>query len=472
MGSKSMKLDIRQGFLYLIVMGMEGCWLYALLFWLNEQAASGSLSIIGLLFIYPIAFILTKLLSLPRWPKTYFNAANWLMWLVVVLLVVKLQLFSEFEWSDTTWLLALPRAITQILFTFKPELFILLSSFPLWWLGRRLAHLKISFAATVGEFQLGLLVLLSSLFIMSLLEITAAGQVFVVLTFVMLALLGMSLTHTRGHSSQLTQLWGGHWLGLLILSLSLILVFGLAITFVVPGFLQLIVTALKWGWWLIETLVDFIASLFPPPESAELTPPQIMPVPPELLEPSDGGNMFTLPDAVRSALRLGYTIFVIIFLTVIFWRISQQVFEWLRLRLRLIGRTGAEVESIPNAFRIDLLGFLKRILSVLLLFRIPSWLRRKSGSALPEVDSVRRVYRQLLRWAAAAGYPKEISQTANEYLYTLADLLPQSKEDLGFITRQYVSARYGPSLPTENELHGIKQSWHRLRQNHLKRKKR
>jgi hypothetical protein len=62
-----------------------------------------------------------------------------------------------------------------------------------------------------------------------------------------------------------------------------------------------------------------------------------------------------------------------------------------------------------------------------------------------------------------------MSQTPFEYCYTLVDLLPEAQEDLDFITQQYVTARYGTSLPTEDELHQLRQSLQNIKQNRLKR---
>ena len=42
-----MRLNWRQVTLYVTAMGMEGCWLYALMVMLNKQVADGRLSIGG-----------------------------------------------------------------------------------------------------------------------------------------------------------------------------------------------------------------------------------------------------------------------------------------------------------------------------------------------------------------------------------------------------------------------------------------
>jgi hypothetical protein len=149
------------------------------------------------------------------------------------------------------------------------------------------------------------------------------------------------------------------------------------------------------------------------------------------------------------------------------WQVSSQVYGW--LRRKLAGMAGAEVEPLPGAFRADLVAFLKHILHRLLGLKALFGLAGKSRLLLPEVASVRQIYRQLLSWGKSGGYPRHISQTPNDYLCTLIDLAPEARGDLYFITQHYVSARYGMSVPTADELHRLQQSWYRVKQNRLKR---
>jgi len=458
-----MKPDWRQVILYIVNIGMGACWLYALLTLLNKQVADGRLSVLGLLLVYPLAFGLNKLLRQLQWPKVCLRSISWLAWLVGMLLIVKVQLFSDVGLLNPVWLMALPQAIGQIIYTFKPELLILVSSAVMWWLGRRLAYLRINFAALVTEFQFGLAILLITFFVVSQLRVDLADSVPITLIFFLFALLGISIAHAQEGTGWLSGLYQGHWSGLLLLSISLILILGLLIgSLVTPDLLQLILAGLKWIWGLILKVIAFIASLFPEPEPGELPPP--MPVPE--VEPSEGFKLWTMPEWMRGGLSLGLTILWGGLILVALWRISSQIFGW--LRRRLTSMAGAEFEPLPGAFKADFLSLLKRILLKLLGFKVPLRLARKSSSILPEIASVRQIYRQLLRWAAAGGYPRHISQTPYEYLYILQGLLPEAQVDLDFITHQYVSTRYGASLPTEDALHQLRQSWHKISQNRLK----
>jgi len=354
-----------------------------------------------------------------------------------------------------------------MIYTFRPELLILLSTGVLWWLGRRLASRAINFTAMVAEFQFGFIMLVLIFLVASQLEAGLDNQVLVILAFFLLALLGISVAHALEGTSWLSGLYQGHWAGLLLISIGVILILGLLITWLVtPDLLQLFLTAIKlaWGfvWGLVMKVMAFLASLFPEPEPVELPP---MPSTPAM-EP-DVGFSLTMPEWLRSGFRIGWAVMFIGLILFALWRISSDIFRW--LRRKLASMTGAEFEPLPGAFKADILGLLKRILLRLLGLKLPFRLRGRAGTFPPEIASVRQIYRQLLRWAAAGGYPRHISQTPLEYCYTLAGLLPEAREDLDLVTQQYVRARYGALLSTGDELDELGQAWHRVKQTRLKR---
>jgi len=463
-----MKPDWRQGILYLTTIGMEGCWLYAIIDLLNRKAVGGYLSVPVLLLIYPLSFGFNMLLQRLRFPRLCLRSLSWLVWAMAMLLVVKMQLYSELKWVDTSWLLAIPRSIGELIYGFKPELLILISTGVIWWLGRRLASRQSSFAALVSEFQFGLVMLVITFLVASQLGVELISPVTIAIAFFFFALLGISVAHAMEGTSWLSGLYQGHWSGLLLISISLILILGLLIASVVtPDLLQLFWTAIKWVWGVIWSLIMkvmvFLASLFPESEPVEL--PAMPSMPP--MEPEGGFNFWPIPESVRSGLRISWTVLCVGFLLFALWRVSSDIFRW--LRRKLAGMAGAEFEPLPGAFRADLFGFLKRILFKLLGLRLPFRIAARSVSVLPEMASVRQTYRWFLRWAAAAGYPRRVFQTPHEYLSLLAGLLPEAREDLDLITQQYVRVRYGASLPNEEELRRLSQSWHRVKQNDLKR---
>ncbi len=457
-----MRLDWQRGILYITTAGIECCWLYALIGLVNRQAVEGRISVSGLLLLYPVAFVFNLLLLRLRWHKLFLGSISWAVWVIAMLLIVKIQLFSGLGWTDTTWLKAVPESIAGVFYGFKPELLILLGTGAIWWLGQRLASLKLSFAASVAEFQFGLAMLLIVFFSASQLEASLGEAVPVTLVFFLFALLGMSLAHAREGKGWLSGLNRHHWTLLLLASIGIIVALGFLIgSLVTPDFLHLIVAALQWLWGLIVYAITFLASLLPGSE------PSAVPIPPQLIPPQPSPEEsipWLLSEEARLRLQLVWSVAVGGLVLFALWRISSQIIGWLRRRLAM---SGVETEPMTGAFKSDLLSLLKLLLSKLLGL-LPSRFMRKSRSALPEAASVRQVYRQLLRWAAAHGYPRRTFQTPFEYYFTLAGVVPEAQEDLDFITRQYVRVRYNSAPPEESELSRLKQSWHNIRQIRLK----
>ena len=458
-----MKFDWRQSIVYVTAAGIESCWLYAIMVLLNEKLAAGSLSIFWILALYLISAGFNSLLRRLPWPRFSLQVISWVVWAAALLVTVKTQLLASSSWSDTAWLLAVPRAIAEVLDTFLPELLILISTAVIWWLGMRLSRLKVSFATLVSEFQFGLFLLVITFFIASQLEMNLDHAVYLIVSFFLISLLGISVAHALEGTSWLSGLYQGHWSGLLLISIALVLLLGFLISLAVtPDLLQLVLAALEWMWGLIMKALDFLVSLLP-----ETKPTELPPMPPMPQSANESALWFNMPEALRSGLRLGWTILVIGFLLFALWRISSDIFRW--LRRRLASMAGAEFEPLPGAFRADFLGWWQRLISRLLGLR--RLLHHRVEAVPPEIASVRQIYRQFLHWLTSQGYPRHTSQTPYEYLSMLVKVLPEAREDLAFVTQQYVSARYGTSLPTENELYNLRQSWYRIRQNRLKKQR-
>ena len=133
--------------------------------------------------IYPLAFAFNFLLQRLRWPKVCLWSVSWLIWAMVMLVIVKTQLADSLAWSDTAWLLSVPRSMGEVIYTFKPELLILLITAVMWWLGRRLSRLNVSFGTLVSEFQFGLIMLILIFLIASQLKTGMGNPIPVALTF-------------------------------------------------------------------------------------------------------------------------------------------------------------------------------------------------------------------------------------------------------------------------------------------------
>jgi hypothetical protein len=143
---------------------MEACWLYALLSFANHSV-DNVLSIPLLLPVLLVSYGVSVLLKQVRWPKAIMTMLSWIIWPAVMLLMIKFQLFPDLAFSNGDWLSSLGHAFTQIFYKFEAPLLVFISSAVLWWMGRRLAYLKMDFPATITESQVGLVALVVVFFI-------------------------------------------------------------------------------------------------------------------------------------------------------------------------------------------------------------------------------------------------------------------------------------------------------------------
>ncbi|MFC1910301.1 DUF4129 domain-containing protein [Chloroflexota bacterium] len=457
-----MKLNWKNSFLYLSILATESCWLFSLISILNAVADGEILSIAGLLAIYPISFIVNRLLLPLKIHSIPLFILNVALWAAAMLISIKFQLFSQSSFKDTDWLMAFPLAVTKMYETFKPALMIFLSSAAMWYLGRRVANMKINFSISTGEFQFGLILLALLFFSSSQISLDMWYAIPVAVIFLFFSLLAMAISHAQEGAGWILGSRRGHWTILLIISIFLVIFIGFIIsTIVTPDFINLIISAIKWLWALFNKVLAYLANLFPPSEPAE---PIVSEIPELIMPTAEPGKIFLLPEILRKVLQFGWAILFGGMLAFALWRIMSYVFS----RLRKGSNKGEETETLRGAFKADLLNLLRGFLFPFKRLWSLLHIRKRTIRIPDEIASIRAIYRHLLRWAASNGYPRLPSQTPHEYLGVLTNLMPEAEGDLNLITQYYVNIRYGVSFPHEDELYQAKQSWHNIKRCHLK----
>jgi hypothetical protein len=447
-------LNIKYLTIFITILGMEISWLYALLNATNKADAD-RVSIPLLMVILFVSLGVSWGLRYLKWPKLALTGLSWILGVIFMLLMIKIQLFPDTSFRDPAWLNSIPHGFSLIFTSFDSALLILLSSLVLWWFGRRLAYTKADFSAAVAEFQFGLGILIIVFFCAYELKLDQSSSIPVTLTFFALALLGISLSHARDSNSWPSSWQQGNWSTMLIVSIIIILLLGLLISLIfTPDLINRFLKALGWVWSQIDRFIGFLASLFPQQNGEEIPLPSI----PSGGGPDEGGGV-KFPEWLLPGIRLAWEILAAGVVLFAIYRVTSQIFGWMRRR----GNSGGEVESLKGAFKLDFLNWLKRILYKIFRIKANSSPKGKSSSIPPEIASVRQLYSQFLHWAAEKGYPRPKSQTPNEYEYVLGGVIPENQEDLDFITREYVNARYGSELPTEIEVSQLKQKWQELK---------
>ncbi|MDD4984905.1 MAG: DUF4129 domain-containing protein [Dehalococcoidales bacterium] len=445
--------------LYIAIIGMESCWLFAILALVNGLVLQGRLSIIGLLALYPIAFGINTIVVRFRLPQIYLNLISWSIWAGAMLLLVKLQLYSSLALWDQSWLKEIPAALRQAPYDFRPEFLLFISSIVIWWLGQRLVRLKADFPRLVVEFQFGMPALIVTFIIGSYFTGALEHAVLIAVAFFAFALSGLSISHARQTDGSISQIYRARWLGILITGISLVIVLGvLSGSTVNPEFFERILNTAKWGWEIAKRVLIWAASLLPTFSPTEI--PAAGEMPGEIIREPAGSGIFGMPQWIRSIMKFALFINIAFWCIFALWRASGQILNW--LNQRLAGMAGVKMESLSGAFTSDVTRLVKRILGRFLIFLLQR-LGRKTRVLSPELASIQQVYCQMVRWATARGCPRHPTQTAYEYQSSLVNLFPDFHEEFSLITRQFVGVRYGGLAPAGDELLNLRQSWQRIR---------
>ena len=181
-------------------------------------------------------------------------------------------------------------------------------------------------------------------------------------------------------------------------------------------------------------------------------------------------KLLRLPEWVRRVGQIVVSALWLILILAALWSVSSQIIRWLLHKLD--HDEGASYEPISGAFREDLMHLLRMILNrVSRLFRFFRRNRVRHDSISREAESVRQIYRHLLDWAASAGCPRSAAQTPGEYLLTLTRWFPEGRLELSLITEQYVVVRYSPFLPTKEILENMVNTWDRLKNMNVQKRK-
>lgn len=444
--------------------GMEACWLYTALLLLQVKAEIPGLA--WILSLYFLSWLFHRLLLSRPWSWHTGILASTLGWLLLTLLLSRFILSPQAEALAPSW----PHRFASSLADFSsfptPEQLFLVSGSILWGLGRRLAGLRQAFSTLLSEFQFGISLLLILFFMDSQWGLHLPGLVIICLAFFAFSFLGISVAHGKEGKGWVHSAERSRWLLILLLTVSVAFALGFAVSAIVkPEFLRLLLSIPKLLWQFLSEMllriITFLANLFPEPE------PLVMPVPgggsaiPS--EPPSWVKIFILPAWFRTVAQVVVGSLWLALILAALWSLSSQMLRWLRERMN--PAEGAAIEPIYGAFREDLIRLLQSILDRMgRIFPFLFFRKRPASDPLPEeAASVRRIYRQLLERAGAAGCPRRAAQTPLEYLQALVAWRPEAQAELSFITREYVSVRYGRSVPEKEGLEATLQAWSRLK---------
>lgn len=436
-----------------------------------------------LLLVQLLAFNLTRLLSAVRLP-----VSKQRLWMVgglflTFLFTMRLMLYPVGGLFSLSWLAAFYGNIAEsgnLLWLRDAVVFALTLS--VWWRGLRLATRQFHLARAGVRLRMGVLLFVPSAIWYTNGRVANGGATETIIPFILLFfLMGLTAvalvraeevsTKNSGHAASLRPRWlgfifGAAWGTVTAVGIVAALISG-QLSMLISNWLTPVWTAVFFLWATIkgtilylitpfllltglfaEWVINLLNSLFTRMGINELPAltvpaPGITGVTPEATE--EVLVLTTAPPNVKIItilLMVGGILLVALFLGKLFREAT------------LIAREGSDSARGSDGEKLPRLSLGERILDRLGLLR--NW---------KTAVSIRRLYQQMEKAAAQAGYPRAVAETPYEYQSTLAQAWPEQTAETTQLTTAYVNVRYGEFPETEAEIDALKAAWKRLKNN-------
>lgn len=434
-----MRLNRNREILRLIFIGMEMSWLAALFVMLAEVVREpGSISMAAVCILYPISFALARTglhKKLSPW-----NPAPVGLALIAVLVLVD---FYSFAGEVLTWKKTLVAA-TGGLFV--------------WIRGWFLAGRQVNKNGMVAGFQAGLVVLVITSLMSGWIIPPGPGAAAPILSFFTCGLLGLWLAMQLEKPSAAGAGALSKWTIVAAVAIGAIIFLGLALFFFMDRqILDLLLKPILWIWEQILALLKALAGLFDQ-QHAAYDLPEGQPRMPR----GEGGVFLWDFKWVKRIAEAAFISSSVLIICAALMRTLQDLLRWMRRRWVLPAGTSIEVMEGGilddlKALALYLWEKIRRLLKI--LFR-----RKSTGAGLnPEQESIRGIYRRMIRWGAAIGRPMEPSWTADEYCLVLSSAAGEAAGDIRMITQEYVKMRYSRNSPKKEQVRQVHSSWKRIK---------
>jgi hypothetical protein len=477
-------MTIRREAIFVALAAAEVSWLAPLLLMLAPviQPHSPGLLWLGLLvLLLGFAYIYRSLVA-AELPMRVQQGLTALLLLAAIALMLRYHVYASLEFRGTGWFLGLLSSLGRTETIMPVGWVAIMLLVYLWVRALNLARRSLLSEGVGFSFRAGIVILIGVGLVTHLVADVDASPF--VVTFFFFSLVAVALSRIEAVSqlpNSTTVPFGGFWVGATVLSvLALVLLGSLVSIFFYGGGLRQVLAWLGPVFWVIELAVVGLAALVlwaletilsffsidltllgeglrEALQRLQLQEWMDLPPPPPVEERP--GYLAV----VQVALLVGLPLVIVIL--VLLW-------TWGRQRRWRRGQADGEYESIfdPRALARNLRAMLRGGLD-----RLGDLADTASrfglGSRFLAAISIRRIYTNLLRLAADAGYPRATSETPYEYLDTLRRALPENEADAHTITEAYVNARYGQVPDTRAELERIRACWQRIRSEGIEKRK-
>lgn len=406
--------------------------------------------------------------------------------LLSIALILRFHVFAATELQGVDWLLMPFRSLTDAAAVMPVSWVAIMFLVYLWSRAIHLANRGLTAERVGFSFRSGVVILVGASFFVSVFaKLDVSGFVIPYFFFALVAVALARIEEVSLLPNSTRVPFSSFWIGSTVGAVVVLVLLGVTISvFFLGGGLQMVVRWLSpllvvfqvivvgLGA-LILILLDWILALFSIDLSAfgqglrevferlgqMLAPP--LPVPPP------GSEVQTRPlvlGILQATITIAIPVGIILLVLLFTWRrlVQERRKEPREETRESMFSTGALVRNLRTMFQdgLDRLGELAHLAS-----------RFGPSSRFLAAVSIRRIYTNLVRLATEGGYPRSEAQTPYEYLQTLYQALPGSKEDLDVITDAYVNAHYGQVPDTREELQRIRDCWERVRSQEIRKPK-
>lgn len=454
----------RREFLTAAVAAMEVSWAYPLMLILGGAIGPRFLSLFSAFFLLLVAIYLSRLLAKMR--PSHSQPTMVILAFLISMLIIKGDLFPQYPLLDFRWVSELLRVgdiFTGELIT--PGMMALIASLYLWWRGINLSRESLGPYFVSHLFRLGM-VALTGVVVLGLVLLPFDMAPFVLLYFLS-ALLAMALARVEKAQErrETPSPFNIYWLAVPGSAILTLLFLGTAASYLLS---LKTVGPLRFWWGKILPLLlyylllpfAFLAQIISNLLSRlSLHYPQL--TAPVSEEPSTTvANPFLerMVHFMVGFLNIFAVVVPIILFLVVVWFTARSLRRWQEMRKGTSSEVRKSILS-PALLAQDLTSFLRGAWGTLTGDEGLAGLKDRLRPWREDLSSIRGIYTTMLRFAANLGFPRRPGETPYEYLPTLTQTWPESREQLSYITESYIRVRYGGVSPPQEELERAKQAW-------------
>lgn len=446
------RAELRRG---LLAAG-ETCWIYGLVLTLTALARPVSLiSPWSILFTYWAALEIGRYLPQMRRAWKALPWINLALAVLIILLVVRLDLYRDSSPFDFGWLPTYIGHLSTLFERFTPEQIATAALVFAYIRGVGFAHRPLTLWFTGFQFRLGVVLFFGATIVGAIAGGVDFRELIVVYFVVSLLSIALARMEESGREMALGKAWAPLLLGASLLVVSLgFFVTPLLTTAAAAAFFQLLAPFAPIAEFLltliliplsyiIEAIIEFLIPIFNVVlESLRRLPLDIIP---------------QAGDPLQSAARQGTTMFV-------------EVLPYVRLLLFLMLIMGAALlvaRSVNRRLvRVEEENFIRETAGEQDRKKALKLKRPRTAPVLQreiDAENVRRIYAAMLARCQAIGMPRREAETPFEFLPRLGSQFPQAASDLRALTEAYVAVHYAQIPATGLQVRTMRTVWRRLR---------